>query len=106
MPAIPSHNRFTPGKSAGVDTAAFPAGIIPPRIAAGCGKAFTVVLFSLLTAIAMLVATLVILPGHSHRGTRRRCPGDAGTDPKARAILWPVCFFPAALTARPSKRRS
>lgn len=73
---------------------AIPAGIIPPRIAAGCGKAFTVVLFSLLTAIAMLIATLVVLPGNSIAARAAgvpttQAPNPAETDPLA------GLFFPS-----------
>ncbi len=60
MPAIrPSDPFFADGAMTA------PAGIIPPRIAAGCGKAIGIVLFSLITAIGLLVATLTLLPANS-----------------------------------------
>lgn len=73
---------------------AIPAGIIPPRVAAGCGQAFTVVLCSLLTAMAMLIATLVLLPGNS---IAARAAGVPATQAPNQADSEPLAglFFPS-----------
>jgi Ca-activated chloride channel family protein len=42
-----------------------PAGIIPPSVVAGCSRAVSIVLLSLLTAIGVLLVSLLLLPAGS-----------------------------------------
>lgn len=60
MPAIRHSDPFCPSGAIAV-----PAGIIPPRVAAGCSKAIGIVLLSLVAAIGLLIATLMLLPENS-----------------------------------------
>ncbi|WP_282607679.1 marine proteobacterial sortase target protein [Pelagibius sp. Alg239-R121] len=90
MPAIQAFKFSAP-----VDARAVPAGIIPPRIAAGCGKALTVVLFSLLTAMALLIATLVLLPAHSIAARAAGVPATQAPGQMEDEVLYGL-FFPSS----------
>lgn len=97
MPAIQIPRGAASGRrpaAAMANATAIPAGIIPPRVAAGCGRAFGIVLFSLLTAIAMLIATLVILPSNS---IAARAAGVPATQAPIGAETNPLAglFFPS-----------
>lgn len=89
MPAI---RPCAPFCSAG--SIAVPAGIIPPRVAAGCGKAIGIVLLSLLTAIGLLIATLTLLPANSFAA---RAAGIPSTQAPNQATDMPPMglFFPS-----------
>lgn len=73
---------------------AVPAGIIPPRVAVGCGKAVAVVLVSLVTAIALLTATLVLLPANSFAARAAGVPATQAPGQQAENPLTGL-FFPS-----------
>ncbi len=73
---------------------AIPAGIIPPRIAAGCGKAIAVVLFSLLIAIGMLIVTLTLVPANSFAARAAGVPAAQAPTLPEQAPLTGL-FFPS-----------
>ncbi len=89
MPAIRSSD---PLHSAGA--LAVPAGIIPPRIAAGCGKAVGIILLSLFAAITMLIATLVLLPANSFAARAAGVPSAQAPNQASEAPLTGL-FFPS-----------
>ena len=73
---------------------AVPAGIIPPRVALGCGKAVAVVFASLITAIALLTVTLVLLPANSFAARAAGVPATQAPGQQSEAPLNGF-FFPS-----------